>query len=207
MKKLNESFKTELWQTIEDIENNSLVEIILIAKQRSGNYIDVALWGGIIFNLLIFTLLMFLPIVFGDYLIYLGPIVAFATAYSLIYFINPLNRKLIGKKRLARNVEIMARAIFQKGGIRHTNNKIGVLFYISFLEKMVYILPDKGAELMVPKEDWENIEQRFNSIFDKPDYDKAIIKELQRCKSIFNQHIPPIENDINELPDDLEINF
>ncbi len=207
MKKLNDVFKTQLCKTIEEIEDNSLVEVVLMGKQRSGNYIDTALWVGIVLSLITFTLLMFLPIVFGDYLVYIAPIAMFTIGYAATYFIKPLGRKVIGNKRIKRNVEIMARAIFQKGEIRHTNSKIGVLFYLSFFEKIVYILPDKGAELMVPPEEWDKIQAGFTVVFERKDYDTAIIEALEKTKAVFNQYIPPIENDINELPDDMEIDF
>ena len=48
---------------------------------------------------------------------------------------------------------------------------------------------------------------RFQTIFEKDNPAKAVIEELQACKPLFNKYIPPIEDDINELPDDLEINL
>jgi putative membrane protein len=66
-------------------------------------------------------------------------------------------------------------------------------------------LPDRGAKNAVPSEDWTKIEEGFQSIFSQPNISEALLQQLANCKDIFNQFIPPIENDINELPDNLDV--
>ena len=70
---------------------------------------------------------------------------------------------------------------------------------------MIYILPDRGAETSIPAEEWKKIRESFDRIFSTENPATALVQELQKCKNIFNQYIPPIENDINELADDLDI--
>ena len=205
MKRFNEDFKTKLYSTIEDIENNSLVEIVSIIKARSGKYTNVSLWAGITLMILAYTFFMFAPINFDVYLIYFMTLLSFLVGYWAVELINPLQRILIRKKVMKRNVELYGRAIFQKGGIRHTNEKIGVLIFVSLFEKEVFILPDKGAETMVPAEDWNKINKEFQSIFESKDIPTDFLEKLNSCKDIFSEFIPPIENDINELPDDLDV--
>lgn len=207
MRKFNQEFKKKLWELIADIENNSLVEVVTIVKPRSEAYLDASLIWGVIFSFVSYTLFMFLPVVFGDYLIYGGTIGAFFIGFFISIIIKPLLRIIIGKKRMKRSVEIMGRAIFQKGGIRHTNDKIGTLFFISVFEKMIYILPDRGAETLVPMSEWEKLESEFTKIFQSMNPAKAFLDELEKCKPVFAKYIPPIENDINELPDNLEIDL
>lgn len=207
MKEFNQEFKTELYKTIEDIENNSLVEIVVIAKAKSENYRDVSLWFGFGFMFVIYSFFMFSHFEFDPFLIYFFSILSFPLGYFLHYLIDPLRRITIKKSRMKKNVEIASRAIFQKGGIYNTNEKIGILFYVSTFEKMIHILPDKGAETSIPAEEWEKIRASFDNIFNSQNPANQLIEELKKCKSIFNQYIPPIENDINELPDDLNVDL
>ncbi len=205
MKRFNEDFKTKLYETIEDIENNSLVEIVAVVKAKSGNYRDISLWFALIVMFLTSSFFMFSPIEFDPYLMYVFTFLAFISAYLIAELFKGLKRLFIKKSRLIRNTDIYTRAIFQKGGIRFTNEKIGVLIYVSLFEKRVKLLADRGAFTLVPNELWSQMKKDFNRIFDKDNAAEAFIEELKKTKAIFAEFILPIENDINELPDDLEV--
>ena len=69
------------------------------------------------------------------------------------------------------------------------------------------IIPDRGALTAVPDELWDQMEHNFKTIFSHGDIPNAFIKELKSTKAIFAEYILPIENDINELPDDLEVDL
>ncbi len=207
MKRFNEDFKSKLYETIEDIENNSLVEIVSIIKSKSGNYRDVSLWIASAAMFLTDSWLMFSKFEVDVYYIYLITIVSFVLFYLFAELIKPLKRLFVRKKRMKRNTEIYGRAIFQKGGIRFTNEKIGVLFYLSLFEKQVFIIPDRGALTAVPDEEWQKMNVGFQNIFKESNIPDAFINELKKSKTIFAKYILPIENDINELPDDLEVDL
>lgn len=207
MKRFDEKFKSNLYETIEDIENNSLVEVVSIIRSKSGNYRDISLWIASVAMFVTASWLMFSKFEVNVYYIYLITIVSFVIFYLIAELIKPLKRLFVKKKRIKKNVEIYGRAIFQKGGIRFTNARIGVLFYMSLFEKQVFIIPDRGALTAVPDEDWQKIKTDFNNIFTEKDIPEAFIRELKKCKEIFAKYILPIENDINELPDDLEVDL
>ncbi len=205
MKRFNDNFKSKLYKTIEDIENNSLVEIVSIFRASSGSYKDVSLWTAVAFMFLTSSFFMFSPIEFDVYMIWLSTFASFILAYFITEILKPFKRLFVSKKRMKKNVDIYGRAIFQKGGIRFTNEKIGVLIYVSVFEKQVKIIPDRGAFTSVPNEMWEQFESNFQAIFNKSDITGEFINELKKTKPIFAEYILPVENDINELPDDLEI--
>lgn len=207
MKRFNDDFKSNLYEAIEDIENNSLVEIVAIFKSQSGSYKDISLWFAAAFMFVTASFFMFSPIEFDVYMIYVFTFISFIIAYFFAELVKPVKRLFVSKKRMKKNIEVYSRAVFQKGGIRNTNERIGVLFYVSIFEKKVEILADSGASLAVPDELWEQMDNNFNTIFSDGDVPKAFIKELNRTKAIFAEYILPIENDINELPDDLEVDL
>ena len=207
MKKFDTKFKKDLYQTIEDIESNSLVELVVMIKAQSGEYRDVSFYAGILTLFITYTYLMFAPAVFEVYSIYFMTVSAFVIGYSVVEFIPYVKRLLVSKKRQNKQVEIYGRAIFQKGGIRHTKEKVGVLIYVSFFEQKVYILADRGAETAVPAEEWNKINTDFQNIFKKSDFDTELISNLKNCDSIFSKYIPSQEDDVNELPNDLDIDL
>lgn len=206
-KQFNDSFKDKLYDIISEIENNSLVEVVTIIKQESGNYKDTGFLVSSITTGIILTFLMLVPIDINPYLIYIFTIISFVMTYLLVMNISGLLRLFISTKRQTRNVEIMSRATFQKGGIRHTQAQTGVLFYISILEQKVAIVADKGIEKNVPIEEIETIQTEFDKCFSSPNISASVLDALLNTKAIFNQYVPPVENDINELPDNLNITF
>jgi len=207
MKRFDENFRTRLYDTIKEIEDNSLVEIVVLIKPQSGSYRDIPLWAGIIFSMAIYTFFMFSPMHFDVYHIYAFTLLSFPLMYTLFRAVPNIESRFIKQARKDKNVEIAARAIFQKGGVRFTNERIGTLIYCSLLEKKVYVLPDRGAKNAVPDEDWKKIDANFQSIFNSSDLPGALLEQLAKCKPIFSEFIPPVENDINELPDDLNVDL
>lgn len=207
MKQFDEAFKTKLYETIEDIENNSLVEVVAIIRSQSSYYKDISLWAAFLLMAVLYTFFMFAPIDFNVYLIYFFTVLSFPAMYVLTESFQNIKRPFINKKTANRKVEIYSRAVFQKGGVRHTQEKIGVLFYVSLLEKQVRVIPDRGAETMVPKEEWDKINAEFSGIFAEENKANAFLNTLAGCKAVFSEYIPPVENDINELPDNLEVEF
>lgn len=207
MKYFNDDFKQKLYETIEDIENHSLVETVAVIKSHTAKYRDVSLWFAFAFMAVLFTFFMFSPIEFDVYLIYLFTVLSFPFAFLLMELFPAFKRLFIRNSRLKRQAEIMARAVFQKGGLRFTEEKIGVLFFAALFERIVFIIPDRGAETAVPEEDWENMRREFQNIFRSSDSGEAFLDVLRKTKPVFAEYIPPVPDDINELPDDLDVEF
>jgi len=207
MKQFDEAFRTQLYETIEKIENDSLVEVVAIIKAGSAPYKDISLWAAFLTMSVLYTFFMFAPIDFSVYLMYFFTILSFPTSFFLFEIMPGLKRKFVPKQMQDRQVDIYSRAVFQKGGVRHTEEKIGVLFYVSLFEKQVRIVADRGAEMSVPQEDWLSMQVDFDKMFSSENKAVAFLESLDHTREVFAQYIPPVENDINELPDNLEVDF
>jgi len=203
----DQDFKTCLWDTIAAIEAESGVEVVVIVKPSSADYNDAALLGGALLGFLALSVFMFLPMVFGDYLVYTGVPVAFALGVLLVSYIPALKRLFSGAVRRRRQVEIMARALFQKGGLHRTAQGVGVLVYCSELEREVFLLADHGAMAAIPPEDWVALRENFQSVFEDNDPPARLLAVLADSKTLFAEHLPIEPDDINEIPDDLEVSL
>lgn len=208
MKKFTDSdFQIQLSNLIAELEQASQIEVVVIIKQNSGNYEDVPLGLGAILNMLTFSYFFLVDAHFEAYIVYFSSLAAFGLGVLLGLVLPFMRRLLAGKKRKLRNVEMMARALFQKGGLHHTNAKIGTLIYYSFLEKMLYIVADRGAEMAIPQEEWQTIKTNLEGIFNAKNPPEALLIELAKCKDSFHRYIPALENNDNELPDDLKVDL
>ncbi len=205
-KALATEFQTRLWDAVRAVEQDSQVEVVVVIRSRSEGYRDIALLWGIFGALLSFTYIMFSPDLFEDWLVYCTPVLGFAIGYAFALW-PWITRLGVGKRRLQKSVEIMARALFQKGGIQHTQAKTGVLVYCSWLEKSVYVLPDKGAEMALPVEEWQRLRADFQSVFASSQPTEVLIMQLHKSQLLFSRYLPRLANDINELPDAMEIDL
>jgi putative membrane protein len=97
--------------------------------------------------------------------------------------------------------------LFQKGGLHHTSTEIGTLIYFSLLEKIVYIVADRGAQRAIPEEEWQKMATNLQSIFKTKNPADSLLKELEKCKQTFSLYIPALENKLKELPNDLQIDL
>jgi putative membrane protein len=208
MKKFTQpDFQTQLGKLIAELEQASQIEVVVIIKQNSGNYEDVPLGLGAMLSMLTFSYFFLVDVAFETYIVYFSTLAAFGLGALLGMILPFMQRLLAGKKRKQRNVEVMARALFQKGGLHHTSTKIGTLIYLSLLEKIVYIVADRGAQMAIPEEEWQKITADLQNIFNAKNPPEALLIELAKCKETFHRYIPALENNMNELPDNLSIDL
>lgn len=203
----NEEFKNKLYETIEDIENNSSVEIVGIIRQQSDKYRDIGFLYASIATGILYSIFIFIPTPINPYFIYLSTIVFYLLIFFIVMGIPAIHRKLIPKNRTEKSVDILSRAIFQKGGIRFTEERIGVLFFVSVFERKIKIIADRGAEMSVPNEEWVKLISQFDKIFENDQASDNFLKILFSTKEIFAKYIPPVQDDINELPDNLKVDL
>lgn len=202
----NQEFQTHLCEVVATLESQSQVEIVVIIRDRAENYVDIPLWWGIGGAFLAHSYLMFAPEFFYDVVIYFGPVVAFIGCW-LLAKLPALQRLSLSRARKQKSVERLARALFQKGGIHHTQAKIGVLIYCSLLEQHSFVVADRGAELAIPAAEWQDMQQQLQQIYHSDTPGSTLLTTLSAMQPIFSRYLPPVAQDINELPDNLEINL
>ncbi len=206
-KQFDDNFKQQLYQIIEDLENNSRAEIVVIIRQQSDKYRDVSLAVAGLGMIFIFTVLMFIPVEINPYAIYFFTVVTFPLLYFGIEIIEQIKRRLISRKRIEKTVEIYARAIFQKGKMHLTEDHTGMLIFVSLFEQKVFIVGDKAINTKIPEHLLAEIREEFDKIFDYHDVSTSLLERLKNLKPVLNKYIPPVENDINEISDNLEVNL
>lgn len=205
MRRFNSSFQVALKKTVEEMEENSGIEVVVAVAPRSGNYIHANLWFAALCSFVTFTLLMFLPQEFSTVFIYAGTINAFLVGFLWMAAVVPFKRIFFSGKTLRDNCETRARAYFQRAGIHKTRDHTGILFYFSFFERVAIVLPDDGARQMVPPNLWEAIRQHCDGVFQASDPSEALLGALREAIPAFDEYVVRREDDVNELPDELRV--
>jgi len=109
----------------------------------------------------------------------------------------------IGLKR--KELTVMQRAIraFYEKGLYKTKKNTGVLFFLSLLERKVWVLADSGIN--------EKIDQatlnRFANIVSQGIKDgnayEALCTAIKEAGTLLEKHFPITPGDIDELPDEV----
>lgn len=198
-------YQTQLDETIQGLESKSSVEFVVVIYPESSNYRDIELWGGIFLAFASLVCQFMVPAVIHIYAILFGTLLAFSLGIGLIKWIKPLKRFLINNKRMRRKAEIMARAIYQKAGIHRTSHHTGVLLFLSTFEHQAVLLWDIGVDVELTIDELDGLELQFNGIFKSANPSEALLTKIADCTPIFEKHLPVQPNDINELPNHLQV--
>lgn len=205
MRKFDISFRNELRKKVEAIENDSGVELVVAIVPRAMRYTEYYLGVGAAIAFVVLTSMMFMPTQFWYVYIYLETVGMGLLGAGLMWIFPALLRLLVGKKELNRRTDLRANATFHRARIYETRARVGILLMICWLERKVKLVPDKGVSEMMPPDELDAIEAKFNTVFAADDSAQVVLNLLDECKDIFAKYIPPDTHPINELPDELWI--
>lgn len=199
------AYQSKLDEAIQELESKSSVELVVVIYPESGNYRDIDLWGGIFLAFTALVVKFMVPAIIHIYAILFGTLIFFSLGIGLVKWIKPLKRFLINDKRTRRQCEIMARAIFQKAHIHRTSHHTGVLLFVSAFEHQTVLLWDIGVDVELTIDELDALQLQFNEIFKSATPEEELLKKIKDCIPVFERHLPVQPNDVNELPNHLQV--
>lgn len=102
-----------------------------------------------------------------------------------------------------RQVAVRDRAIraFYEKGLHKTRGRTGVLFFISLLERKVWVLADKGIHEKISQPKLNAFAKTISTGIRTGDAAGALIRAIEEAGELLHQHFPVEDGDTNELPD------
>ncbi|MCH5291107.1 MAG: TPM domain-containing protein [Treponema sp.] len=121
------------------------------------------------------------------------------------YNIPAIDRLVI--PRVARQQAVTARALryFAQSGVYATENRSGVLIFVSYFEREVRILADTGLNQKISPDLWNLVSDEISDSFAKGNVAEAFITAVQRCGDLLAENFPAHGAKSNELPDGLVV--
>lgn len=110
-----------------------------------------------------------------------------------------------GPFRLARRTHEAALAAFVREGVSATEERSGVLIFVSLFEKRVEIIADRGIHEKVGAEVWKRISDEIALGFKDHEPLKALENAIDRVGELLATHFPISASDRNELSDDVRM--
>lgn len=93
--------------------------------------------------------------------------------------------------------------IFEKLEIHKTEQRNGVLFYLSITDRKFAILGDAGINAVTPDNFWEEIKETVINHFKNNDFEIGLSEGIKMAGEALKAHFPYQKNDVNELSDDI----
>src|SRR5262249_39934502 len=144
--------------------------------------------------------LVFSPFNFHPYWFVVDVIALFVLGAFLSSRSNAIRRFLTSVSFRAKAVRTSAAAMFYDAGIANTHAEVGILIYLSLLERRLELIADRGVLRAVPPLEWNHrlfeLQQAGNS--PQPE---SLKEAIQHLGSLLKQYVPATGENPNELPD------
>ena len=99
----------------------------------------------------------------------------------------------------------VAERTFERLGMTKTALRNGVLLFIASEERSFVILGDKGIDEKVPPGFWDEIAAKLTIRFRNGEFTDGIVEAITAAGEQLKAYFPRADDDVNELPDDIDV--
>jgi putative membrane protein len=212
MARFSEEDQNRIRAAVKQAEEKISGEIVPVFVEQSGFY-TIAQYRGA----LIAAALTFIGVIVYDKLVptwgvfepfYIFSIVVLGSVLGAVLpqFIVPLKRLLVGQKHLDRSTRNKAENAFLEQEVFNTRHRTGIMIFISFFEREVIVMADRGINKVVEQKEWDNVVRMILKGIAKGNLVEGMEHAIARCGAILLEKgfdITP--DDVNELRDDLRV--
>ena len=126
--------------------------------------------------------------------------------FFLFNWILALDRIVIPKIIKAKAAADRAARVFLECGVADTRERTGILIFVSYLEKQVIVLADKGIAKKIGQDLWNLIVSELSEEIGKKNAESALCGAVKKCGELLAQYFPADKSDNpNELSDGVVI--
>lgn len=198
--RFDQSACDQLAQAVREIESQTDAEIVIVVRARSMTYRHADYLCGAVLAFLGLLFLLFSPFEFHHYWVAIDVVILFALGAFISAHSNALRRLLTSKEDRADAVRMGAAAMFYEAGIANTEAEMGVLIYLSLLERRLEIIADRGVLKAMPPLEWNERVYELHRAGRVPQLD-TLRQRIQELGVLLAEHLPPTGENPNELPD------
>ena len=198
--RFDQSACDQLAQAVREIETQTDAEIVIVVRARSGNYRHADYLWGFILSFACLLFMLFAPFDFHHYWVAIDVLVFFVIGSYISSRSNTLRRLVTTKEERAEAVRQGAAAMFYEAGIANTEAEMGVLIYLSLLERRLELIADRGVLKAAPPLEWNERVYELHRAGRVPRLD-TLMKAIRDLGTLLAACLPPTGENPNELPD------
>lgn len=192
--------RTNLTNCIREIEKRTDAELVLIVRARSHSYAAANYLFGALLAFAGLNFLLFSPFNFHQYWVPIDIALLFVLGAYISSRSNAVRRWLTRKSVRHKSVRESAAAMFYEAGIANTKAEMGVLVYLSLLERRLELIADRGVLKAVPALEWNQVLFDLHEAGKQP-HPETLSAGLEKLGVLLALHIPAGTENPNELPD------
>ncbi len=201
MTPLSEQDNKAIEEAIQKAEAITSGEIVFTAAPASAHYYHATLQGALIGMVIVTAIFLVLPY-FDHTLTHLlwAEFLSFALFYTILPYL-PCRRWLIARQELDARVHDAAFMQFYASGLYRTRESNGVEIYLSFFEREVVVIGDRGIHEKMGDQHWQKVRDLIIRGMKDGNACQGICNAVEECGKALAEHFPRRHDDVNELPD------
>jgi putative membrane protein len=216
---LSETDRLKIKEAVAEAEKSTSGEIATALIRESSDYalheLLFALAGGVLFYFICLPfygqISLWLEGLFWDFkpiyvTLFLG--IGVTTITGILYLLANIpgfDRLIVPKAVMAQKVNQRALRHFMEAGLFDTRDRTGILIFISFNEKRVEILADRGINEKVDQAYWNDILSDLVAGIKEGRLADSLSVAVEKCGTRLTEFFPIKDDDTNELTDGLVI--
>jgi putative membrane protein len=195
--------KERLKTATHEVESRTIGEIVVMVVDHSDHYIEAEVLGSVLLGS--FLSLILTVLFFNSSLWFYIPLsfIFFFPCWFLFIKVEDLKKRFIGIRRKEEAVRLRAERAFFERGLYRTKKNTGVLFFVSLLERKVWVLADKGIYKKMDQETLNRFANEVSRGIKEGRACDALSQAIQEIGVYLEKHFPITPNDTNELSDDV----
>lgn len=199
----NNEERERITKTIREVESRTIGEVAVMVVDSSDHYIEAEILGGIFLGSLVSLLLTFLYLHSSVWAYISLSFILFFPSRYLFSKVTVLKTAFMGIKR--KETAVMQRAVraFYEKGLYKTKKNTGVLFFLSLLERKVWVLADKGIYEHIKQETLNRFAQTVSMGIKEYRACDALCEAMREAGELLASHFPITPDDVDELSDEV----
>lgn len=203
----------QIEEAVQRVESRTGGEIVPVLAKQSSFY-EVALWRAGALLAAIAGLVLTIIFLTTDWLLFMPPylwllIILTAGLFGMILTVSswPIKRIFISKQIREARVGDQAKNMFYDHDVYLTEQRTGILIYVSFFEHTAVVLADVGIDELVEEDSWSKVIEHLTTGLKQGKTVESICEAIQECGQLMEQSgvHKPIDDD-NSLSDEVRIN-
>ena len=190
---------------VRDAESRTIGEIAVMVVDASDEYLHADTIGGILFS---GALSFFVAVAFFH-----SSLVSYIVLTALLFFpcrlfvrsVPVIKTEFISPRKKRNAVRIRALRAFYEKGLYRTQAQTGVLFFLSLMERTVWVLADKGIYEKIRQEQLDRFAANVSQGIREGRASQALCQAITEAGTLLSQHFPVTPGDKNELSDSIII--
>ena len=195
--------RSAIEEAVRDAESRTIGEIAIMVVDSSDEYLHADTIGGILFS---GALSFFGAVAFFD-----SAIVPYIVLTALLFFpcrlfvrsVPFIKSEFISPRKRRDAVRIRALRAFYEKGLYKTQAQTGVLFFLSLMERTVWVLADKGIYEKIRQEQLDRFAATVSQGVREGRASQALRHAIIEAGTLLAEHFPMKPGDKNELSDSI----